>query len=114
MFSKSLNELASQYLRELFVRNSRCPACNLRKTGTNIRLPKKRSNNGQRCFSYRGAKLWNSLSAKSKRAFSLYSFKENYLERRIPFVLWFIAYFLLIFLHLVLIIGINDILFDVT
>ena len=49
----------------------------LRDTGTNLRLPMKRSANGQRCFSYRGAKLWNSLSAESKQATSLYGFKKT-------------------------------------
>ena len=60
---KSLNEPAPQYLRELFLRNSQCPTYSLRNTGTDLRLPRKMSNNGQRFFFYRGEKLWNSLSA---------------------------------------------------
>ena len=77
MVLKSLNELAPQYLCDLFTRNSPCSSYSLRDTGTNLRLPMKRSANGQRCFSYRGAKLWNSLSAESKQATSLYGFKKT-------------------------------------
>ena len=57
MVFKSLNELAPQYLCDLFIRNSHCSSYSLRNTGTDLRLPMKRSNNGQKCFSYRGAKL---------------------------------------------------------
>ena len=32
--------------------------------------------NGQRCFSYRGAKMWNDLPAKTKQASSLAVFKK--------------------------------------
>ena len=59
MVFKSLNQLAPEYLCGLFTRNSLCSLYSLRNTGTDLRLPKKRSSNGQRCFSYRGAKLWN-------------------------------------------------------
>ena len=37
----------------------------------------KRSANGKRCFSYRDAGLWDSLSIESKQATSLYSFKKT-------------------------------------
>ena len=77
MVFKSLNKLAPQYLCDLFTRNSLCSSYSLRNTGTDLRLPKKRSSNGQRCFSYRGAKLWNGLSAESKQATSLCSFKKT-------------------------------------
>ena len=77
MVFKSLNELAPQYLCDLFTRNLHCSSYSLRNTGTDLRLPMKRSNNGQKCFSYRGAKLWNSLSAESKQATSLHSFKKT-------------------------------------
>ena len=77
MVFKSLNELALEYLCGLFTRNSLCSSYSLRNTGTDLRLPKKRSSNGQRCFSHRDAKLWNGLSAESKQATSLYSFKKT-------------------------------------
>ena len=50
--------------------------CNPPLTETDLRLPKKRSANGQKCFSFRGAKIWNSLPAESKTASSLNSFKK--------------------------------------
>ena len=77
MVFKSLNELAPQYLCGLFTKNSQCSTRTLRNTGTDVRLPKKNSANGQKCFSFRGAKLWNSLSAESKQASSLNSFKKS-------------------------------------
>ena len=67
---KSLNELAPQYLSSLFKRNSQCSTRCLRNTETDLRIPKKTSANGQKCFSFRGAKLLNSLSAESKQASS--------------------------------------------
>ena len=71
MVFKSLNELAPRYLCNLFTKNSQCSSRNLRNTETDLRLPKKKSANGQKCFSFRGAKLWNSLPAESKKASSL-------------------------------------------
>ena len=77
MVFKSLNDLAPQYLCKLFIRNSACSSRSLRNTETDLRLPKKRSANGQKCFSFRGAKLWNSLPADSKTASSLGGFKKS-------------------------------------
>ena len=77
MVFKSLNELAPQYLCNLFTKNSQCSSRNLRNTETDLRLPKKKSAIGQKCFSFRGAKLWNSLPAESKKASSLISFKNS-------------------------------------
>ena len=76
MVYKSLHQLAPEYLCSLFTRNSQCASHSLRNTETDARLPKNTAN-GQKCFSYRGAKLWNSLSAKSKQASSLNSFKRS-------------------------------------
>ena len=42
-----------------------------------MRLLMKRSTNGKKCFSNRAPQLWTSLSAESKQASSLYSFKET-------------------------------------
>ena len=74
---KSLNDLAPQYLCDLFTKNSACSSRSLRNTETD-RLPKKSSANGQKCFSFRGAKLWNSLPAESKSASSLGGFKNQF------------------------------------
>ena len=77
MVFKALNDLAPQYLCNLFTKNSACSSRNLRNTETDLRLPKKNSANGQKCFSFRGVKLWNSLPAESKTASSLNGFKKS-------------------------------------
>ena len=77
MVFKALNDLAPQYLCNLFTKNSACSSRSLRNTETDLRLPKKNSANGQKCFSFRGVKLWNSLPAESKTASSLNGFKKS-------------------------------------
>ncbi len=57
MVFKSLNELAPHYMENLFKRNSEFSSRSLRNTETDLRIPKKISTNGQRCFSFRGAKF---------------------------------------------------------
>ena len=76
MVFKSLNGLAPQYLSDLFTKNLQIAPYNLRNTVTDLRLPKKTTMGGQKAFSYRGAKLWNSLSAEPKQAPSLSYFKK--------------------------------------
>ncbi len=76
MVYKSINGQAPQYLCDLLTKNSACTSFNLRNTSTDLRLPKMSSSNGQRCFSFRGAKQWNSLSAECKTASSLKAFKK--------------------------------------
>ena len=63
MVYKSLHELAPQYMCNLFTRASQLTSRCLRNTLTDLRLPKKSSKTGQKCFSFRGAKAWNDLSA---------------------------------------------------
>ena len=77
MVFKSLNDLAPQYLCNLFTKNSVCSSRSLRNTETDLRLPKKSSPNGQNYFSFRGAKQLNSLPAESKSASSLGGFKQS-------------------------------------
>ena len=77
MVFKSLNDLAPQYLCNLFTKNSVCSSRSLRNIETDLRLSKKSSANGQKCFSFRGAKQWNSLLAESKSASSLGGFKKT-------------------------------------
>ena len=77
MVFKSLNELAPPYLRSLFRKNSQSTSYRLRNTSTDLRLPKIGTENGKKSFSFRGAKLWNSLSANCKQAASLSTFKEH-------------------------------------
>ena len=59
-----------------FTRNSMSSSYALRNSATDLKLPKKISSNGQRCFSYRGAKMWNDLPDKTKQASSLGAFKK--------------------------------------
>ena len=61
----------SPYMSEMFTRNSQDATRQLRNTNTDLRLPKKRTCNGQKSFSFRGAKLWNSLNTEAKLATSL-------------------------------------------
>ena len=77
MVLKSLNDLASQCMCNLFTINSAWSSRNLWNTETDLRLPKKNSANGQKCSSFRGAELWNSLPAESKTAYSLNGFKKS-------------------------------------
>ena len=74
---KSLKNLAPKYLCELFNENSACSSRNLHNTNTDVRLPKKNTAKGQKAFSFRGAKIWNSLPTEAKLAPSLYRFKEH-------------------------------------
>ena len=76
MAFKNLNELAAPYLRSLFGKNSQSTSYRLRNTSTDLRLPKKRTENGKKSFSFIGAKLWNSLSANCKKPASLSTFKQ--------------------------------------
>ena len=72
---KCLNDLAPRYLSEFFTKNVDCISRNLRNTSTDLRLPLKSSSTGQKCFSFRGAKIWNSLSKEAKQAATLDAFK---------------------------------------
>ena len=56
--------------------DSRIVTRQLRNTNTDLRLPKIRTCNGQKSFSFRGAKLWNSLNNEAKLATSLNRFKS--------------------------------------
>ena len=75
---KSLNSLAPAYMRKLFTKYSDDSERSLRSTETDdLRLPLLKTANGQKAFSYRGAKLWNSLPRDAKLAPSLKTFKER-------------------------------------
>ena len=52
-------------LCDLFTRNAKSSSYVLRNTETGLKLPKKKSCNGQRWFSYRGAKMWHDLPAET-------------------------------------------------
>ena len=72
---KSVNNLAPQYLIDLFTRNSHSSSYNLRNTDSDIQIPKKETSNGQKCFLYRGAKVWNRLQLHAKQTSPISRFK---------------------------------------
>ena len=74
---KSLNSLAPDYLRKLFAKCSDDRERFLRSSETDLKIPLLKTINGQKAFSYRGAKLWNSLERASKLAPSLKIFKDH-------------------------------------
>ena len=76
---KSANNQAPQYIGKLFQRNSECSSRDLRNNATDLRLPMSTSLNGQKRFSYLGAKLWNNLAFEIKQATSLPVFKQRLL-----------------------------------
>ena len=76
MVFKSLNDFGPQYMLNMFTKNSQLSERNLRNTTTDLRLPLRKSTAGQKSFSYRGAKMWNSLSTECKETRSLRVFKS--------------------------------------
>ena len=73
---KSLNELAPEYMRNLFTRCSDSNGRVLRSTDTDLKVPLLKTSAGQKSFSYRGGRLWNSLNRETKVAPSLSAFKR--------------------------------------
>ena len=67
MMYKSLNDLAPKYLSDLFVRLSDFHILELRNTKRNLAAPLMRTVSGQKAFSYRGTKVWKSLTTLPKR-----------------------------------------------
>ena len=80
MVFKSVNGLAPQYLSDLFVANSTISSYNLKRTATDLRLPKKMSSNGQNNFSYKGMATLRSLPLDTKRASNFGSFKSSIID----------------------------------
>ena len=52
MVFKSLHGLAPPYMRNLFTKTSQLTSRNLRNSATDLRIPKKNSTNGQKCYSF--------------------------------------------------------------
>ena len=76
MVYKSINDLAPDYLSEMFTKNSAYSRKNLRNTATDLQVPLMKTCNGQRAFSYRGAGVWNHLDLEVKQASSFKAFKD--------------------------------------
>ena len=79
MVYKSINDLALTYLTEMFLRLSDRSKRELRNTRSDLadlEIPMRKSANGQKCFSYKGATMWNSLSLESKLSPTLKTSKK--------------------------------------
>ena len=74
-FFKCLNSIAPNYLCDILTKNTVNATRSLRNTDTDLRLPLKSSANGQKRFSFRGAKCWNGLSTEPKQTTSIKAFK---------------------------------------
>ena len=77
MVYKSINDLAPTYLTEMFSRLSDTNKRELRNTRSELAIPMRKSANGQKSFSYKGATMWNHLSLESKLSPTLKTFKES-------------------------------------
>ena len=77
---KSLNSLTPDYLRKLFIKCSDERERVLRSSDTDVKLPLLKTINGQKAFSFRGAKIWNSLEKETKSAPSMKIFKKQLLK----------------------------------
>ena len=77
MVYKSINDLAPTYLTEMFSRLSDTCKRELRNTRSDLEIPMRKSPNGQKCFSYKGATMWNRLSLESKLSPTLKTFKKS-------------------------------------
>ena len=76
MVFKSIHGLAPDYMSDLFTKISQLTSHNLHNISTDLCLPQKRSSNGLKSFSYRGAKTWNRLPTKCKQAIATRDFKS--------------------------------------
>ena len=74
---RSVNYFAPDYLSELLIRNSDRNIISLRNADTDLLVPFMKTSNGQKAFSFSGAKIWNELSREAKQAPSLSSFKNK-------------------------------------
>ena len=69
-------------------------ARSLRNAEVNLRLPLLESAGEQKCFSYRGAKLWNSLGTEAKNSSTLRAFKREVQKGTLkPFSFYFFFIF---------------------
>ena len=75
---QSINNEAPNYLTSLFESLSQNTVRELQNTKTDHKLPLLKIPTGKRCFSYRGALLWNNLSADAKNVQTLSKFKTAY------------------------------------
>ena len=77
MTYKCLNQLAPAYLSGCFSKLSDSHTRVLRNSGTDVHIPRMRTSNGQKCFAYRGVKVWNDLDSETKLASNIQCFKSR-------------------------------------
>ena len=73
----TLNGLAPEYLSDVFIKDPESHMWTLRNTNIDLQVPKKKTNNGQKCFSFRGVKSLNALPLEIKQTSSLQDFKSK-------------------------------------
>ena len=74
MVYNSKNQLAPEHLNSMFIKFSEFRNRQLRDSDIDLYVPLLKSACGQKSFSYRGAKLWNSQQTEVKKAKSLTQF----------------------------------------
>ena len=77
MVYKSLNGLAPDYLRPMFIDRSSVTNYSLRDAEGKLAVPKPRTNYLKNSFSYNGAVLWNSLPTELRKTNNLSEFKSG-------------------------------------
>ena len=70
--AKLCMSLAPTYFFTLFTRSLTRDIVNLRKCEADLLAPRMKTSNGQKAFSFRGAKVWNELKHEVKLAPSVY------------------------------------------
>ena len=76
-FEALKHDLEPSCLNGLFETLSQVHSKELRNTETDLRVSRRRNSNGQKSFSYRGAKLWNQLNNDQRSAPSLKAFMST-------------------------------------
>ena len=78
MVFRSLKGDTPSYMNDMFTRVNNATAHSLRNAEVNLQLPLLKSGGGgQKCFSYRGAKLCNSIGTEAKDSSTLRAFKSE-------------------------------------
>ena len=79
---KSKKQLAPEYLNSMFVKLSEFRNRQLRDSDTDLYVPLLKTACGQKSFSYRAAKLWNSQQTEVKKAKSFTQFVKSLKNHR--------------------------------
>jgi hypothetical protein len=74
---KVKNKLVPDYLCDMFTNVGDAHDHNTRQSGVDLTLPKPKTNSMKNAFSYRGAEVWNCLSASVKASTTIANFKSN-------------------------------------